>query len=262
MTQVYADDGRAIPCTVIKAGPCVVVQRRTTEKDGYEAAQIGLIDRVAPKKVTKAMKGHFAKAGVQPMRKTAEVPIAEDADPQPGDQVKVGIFVNDRFVNVVGTSKGKGFQGVMKRYGFGGGRATHGSMFHRAPGSVGQSASPSRVFPGVRLPGQTGNARTLTRNLEVVRVIPEENLLFVRGSVPGGRNGLVLIERSWKGRGEREAAPGEIEEVTAPVEEAAEEVVEETVEAAAAEEPAGEAPEEAAEEAAASTDETAQADDE
>ena len=225
MTQVYAEDGRAIPVTVIEAGPCVVVQRKTAETDGYEAVQIGLVEARVPRKVTQPMRGHFKKAGVDPVRSLVEVAIDPEADPKPGDSVRVGMFARDRFVNVIGTSKGKGFQGVMKRHGFGGGRASHGSMFHRAPGSVGQSASPSRVFPGVRLPGHMGDARSGTKNLEVVRVVPEENLLFVKGSVPGGRNGLVLIERALKGRGEREPAEGELEvvqEVAAEVEEAAE----------------------------------------
>lgn len=210
MTQVYGVDGAAIPVTVIEAGPCVVVQRKTREVDGYEAVQLGLVEDRAPKKVTAARRGHFKKAGVQPVRKLAEVAIDPETDPSPGDEVKVGMFLRDRYVNVIGTSKGKGFQGVMKRHGFGGGRASHGSMFHRAPGSIGQSAWPSRVFPGIRLPGQMGAKRITTKNLEVVKVIAEENLIFVRGSVPGGRNAIVLLERSVKGRGEREPNENEL----------------------------------------------------
>ena len=212
MTQIYHEDGRAVPVTVLEAGPCVVVQRKTEETDGYEAAQIGLIEAgVKVKNVNQPMRGHFKKAGVAPVRDLVEVAIGSESDPKPGDSVKVGIFLRDRFVKVTATSKGKGFQGVMKRHNFGGGRASHGSMFHRAPGSVGQSASPSRVFPGIRLPGQMGNKKATAQNLEVVRVLEGEGLLFVKGAVPGGRNALVVIEKAIKGRGEREPAQEELD---------------------------------------------------
>ena len=210
MTQIYRADGEAIPVTVVKAGPCVVVQRKTTEKDGYEAAQIGLVDGAPPRNVNAPMRGHFKKAGVAPTYRLVEVPFDDDADPQPGDQIKVGMFLRDQYVDVVGTGKGKGFQGVIKRHGFGGGRASHGSMFHRAPGSVGQSASPSRVFPGIKLPGQTGNKRITTKQLEVVRILEDENLIFLKGSVPGAKNGLVLLTRSRKGQGQREPLEQEL----------------------------------------------------
>jgi large subunit ribosomal protein L3 len=199
MTQIFTDDGLAVPVTVLQAGPCVVVQRKTTETDGYDAVQLGLVEATAPRKVNQPRKGHFAKAGVDPTRRLVEFRCAEGEEAKPGDEVKVSIFVVDEFVDVVGTSKGKGFQGVMKRHGFGGGRATHGSMFHRAPGSIGQSAFPSRVFPGLRGTGQMGNKRITAKNLQVVRVDEERNLLFVRGAVPGARNSYVQIRRAKKG---------------------------------------------------------------
>ena len=200
MTQVYKEDGTAVPVTVLKAGPCLVVQRKTEETDGYHAVQIGLVEDSAPNKVTKPAKGHFEKAGVAPMRKLAEFPIEADAEGvEPGDQIKASIFEEDEYVDVIGTSRGKGFQGVIKRHGFGGGRATHGSMFHRAPGSIGQSAYPSRVFPGVRLPGQMGAERVAVKNLKVVKVDDENNLLYIRGAVPGAKNAYVAIRRAKRG---------------------------------------------------------------
>jgi large subunit ribosomal protein L3 len=198
MTQIYRDDGQAVPVTVLRAGPCVVVQRKTVDSDGYEALQIGLVEDTAPRKVTSGRRGHFEKAGVKPTRRLAEFRAAAEQEASAGDEIKVTIFSENDYVDIIGTSKGKGFQGVIKRHGFGGGRATHGSMFHRAPGSIGQSAWPSRVFPGVRLPGQTGSKRITTKNLQVVRVLEDENLLFVRGTVPGARNGYVEIRRSKK----------------------------------------------------------------
>ncbi len=203
MTQVYLEDGRAVPCTVLKAGPCVVTQRKTEKRDGYEAAQIGLIEGRAPRTVSAARKGHFKASGSAPVRSLAEVALSEGDDPKPGDQVNVGMFATDRYVDVIATSKGKGFAGVIKRHGFRGGRASHGSMFHRAPGSIGASAFPSRVLPGLRGAGHLGADRTTVKNLEVVRVVENENLLLVRGAVPGGRNGLVLLRRAYKGRGQR-----------------------------------------------------------
>ncbi len=198
MTQIYQEDGTVVPVTVVQAGPCVVVQRKTVDTDGYDAVQIGLADGTAPKKVSKPLKGHFAKHGVDPVVKMVELRVDPDSEAKAGDEVKVGIFEADSFVDVVGTGKGKGFQGVMKRYGFGGGKASHGSMHHRAPGSIGQSAWPSRVFPGIRLPGQTGNKRITTKHLKVVKVIEDENLIFLKGSVPGARNSMVLLRRSIK----------------------------------------------------------------
>lgn len=198
MTQIYAEDGTAIPVTVVAAGPCLVVQRKTADSDGYEAVQIGLVEDKKIK-ANKPMSGHFDKAGVAPVREIAEFPVEAGSELKAGDEIKASIFAADDYVDVVGTSKGKGFQGVMKRHGFGGGRATHGSMFHRAPGSIGQSAYPSRVFPGLRLPGQMGNKRVTVKNLKVVQVDEEKNLIYLRGAVPGGRNGYVAIQPAKRG---------------------------------------------------------------
>lgn len=199
MTQVFGEDGTAVPVTVLEAGPCVVVQRKTLARDGYDAVQLGLVEQRTPRKVTSPMRGHFAAAGAAPTRRLMEFSIVGDEEVAPGDQVKVSIFAVDDYVDVVATSKGKGFQGVIKRHGFGGGRATHGSMFHRAPGSIGQSSYPSRVFPGVRLPGHMGAQRVTTKNLRVIRVDEERNLIFLRGAVPGPRDGYVAIRRAKRG---------------------------------------------------------------
>ncbi len=199
MTQIFADDGLAHPVTVIQAGPCLVVQRKTAEKDGYEAIQLGLVEERPARRVTKPQTGHFEKAGVAPMRRLVEFDVDAEDDSQAGDQVKVDIFSVDEFVDVVGTSRGKGFQGVIKRHGFGGGKATHGSMFHRAPGSIGQASDPSRVFPGTKLPGQTGNVRVTNKNLRVVKIDEERNLLYLRGAVPGPKNGYVAVKRAKRG---------------------------------------------------------------
>lgn len=199
MTQIYEEDGTARPVTVVKAGPCLVVQVKDGERDGYRAAQVGLVEERPPRKVPKGQQGHFKKAGVAPMRKLVEFPLGEGDEVAAGDQVKVTIFGVDDHVDVTATSKGKGFQGVIKRHGFGGGKASHGSMFHRAPGSIGQSAFPSRVFPGTRLPGQTGNKRVTVKNLKIVRVDEENHLLYLEGAVPGPKNGLLGIRRSKRG---------------------------------------------------------------
>jgi len=199
MTQIYEDDGRVVPVTLVKAGPCVVVQRKTTSTDGYEAVQLGLVEAKEPRKVSKPARGHFEKAGVAATRRLVEFEVAADDESGPGDEIKVSVFAPDDFVDVVATSKGKGFQGVIKRHGFGGGRATHGSMFHRAPGSIGQSSDPSRVYPGLRLPGQMGAKRVTTKNLRVVKIDEEQGLLFLLGSVPGPKGGYVAIRRAKKG---------------------------------------------------------------
>jgi large subunit ribosomal protein L3 len=198
MTQIYNDDGTAVPVTVVQAGPCLVVQRKTAGTDGYEAVQIGLVDD-KPAKANGPRGGHFEKAGVAPMRHLAELPVAAEDESKAGDQVKASVFAADDYVDVAGTSKGKGFQGVIKRHGFGGGRATHGSMFHRAPGSIGQSAFPSRVFPGTRLPGRMGGERVTVKNLRVVKVDEENNLLYLRGAVPGSNGGYLTIQRAKRG---------------------------------------------------------------
>jgi len=199
MTQIYEEDGTAVPVTVVKAGPCLVVQVKTAERDGYRAVQVGLVEERAPKRVTKARQGHFDKAGAAPTRALVEYPLAEGDEAEAGATVKCSIFGVDDYVDVTATSKGKGFQGVIKRHGFGGGKATHGSMFHRAPGSIGASAFPSRVYPGTRLPGQTGAKRITVKNLKVVRVDEENDLLYLRGAVPGPKNGLLGLRRSKRG---------------------------------------------------------------
>ena len=199
MTQIFSDDGVVHPVTVIEAGPCLVVQRKTEGSDGYEAIQLGLVEERPMRKVSQPMSGHFKKAGVAPMRRLVEFPVAAEDEVKAGDQVKVDIFAADEYVDVIGTSKGKGFQGVIKRHGFGGGRATHGSMFHRAPGSIGQASYPSRVFPGTRLPGRTGGRRITGKNLQVVKVDAENNLLYLKGSVPGPNNGYVAVQRAKRG---------------------------------------------------------------
>ena len=199
MTQIFTESGEVVPVTVVQAGPCLVVQRKTAERDGYEAVQIGLVDEKPPRSVSRPMQGHFERAKVAPMRRLAEFPVAADDEAKPGDQIKASVFAVDDYVDVVGRSKGKGFQGVMRRHGFGGGRATHGSMFHRAPGSIGQASDPSRVFPGVRLPGQMGAKRTTTKNLRVVRVDDDKNLIYLKGSVPGPSTGYIAIQVAKRG---------------------------------------------------------------
>jgi large subunit ribosomal protein L3 len=196
MTQVYTDDGRAVPVTVIQAGPCVVVLRRSKEKDGYSAVQLGLVEGRKVKRVTKPMKGHFDKAGLPPCRVLREVRVEEAAEVKVGDKISVEIFAAGDAVDVVGVSKGKGFQGVVKRHHFRGGAATHGSMFHRAPGGIGASAFPSRVIKGMRAAGHMGSDRVTVRNLKVVRVDAGNNLLVVRGAVPGAGGGYVFIRKS------------------------------------------------------------------
>ncbi len=196
MTQVLSDDGTAVPVTVIEVGPCVVVQRKTVARDGYEAVQLGLVEFVKEKRVGKPMAGHFKKAGVGPARFLREVSLSGDDEVKTGDRVQVNIFNSSDRVHVTGTSKGRGFAGVIKRHGFSGGRGSHGSMFHRAPGSIGQSAYPSRVFKGTRMPGHMGAARVTIRGLRVHRVDEEKNLILVRGAVPGPNGGYVVVQRA------------------------------------------------------------------
>jgi large subunit ribosomal protein L3 len=196
MTQLFAADGTVSPATVLKAGPCVVVQTKTAQADGYEAVQIGLVEE-KPAKVNKPTAGHFKKAGVPPTRVRREVKVKAGGEPvKPGDQVSVSMFADGERVDVIGTSKGKGFQGVVKRHHFAGGRASHGSMFHRAPGSIGASSFPSRVVKGMRMGGHMGSDRVTVRNLKVLRVDAENNLLLIEGSVPGGPNGYVTIRKA------------------------------------------------------------------
>jgi large subunit ribosomal protein L3 len=196
MTQVFDADGSVVPATVIKAGPCVVVQAKTPQTDGYEAVQLGLVD---PTPVTgnKPMTGHYKAAGVPVTRVRREVKVAPGGDPvKVGDQVLANIFATGERVDVIATSRGKGFQGVVKRHHFGGGEATHGSMFHRAPGSIGASSFPSRVVKGMRGAGRMGADRVTTRNLKVVSVNADEHLLVLRGAVPGAPGGVVIVRRA------------------------------------------------------------------
>jgi len=197
MTQVFAENGDVIPVTVLKAGPCVVVQRKTSQADGYDAAQLGLVEVPPPRRVTKAREGHFKKADANPVRFLREVRLAANGgEVNVGDKVLVDLFAVNDFVDVVGTSKGRGFAGVHKRHHFGGGTGSHGSMFHRAPGSIGASAFPSRVTKGMRAAGHMGNVQVTARNLRVVQVLTDDNTLLVEGSVPGPQGGYVLVHKA------------------------------------------------------------------
>jgi large subunit ribosomal protein L3 len=200
MTQIFAKDGTVVPVTVVQAGPCLVVQKKTADKDGYDALQIGLVGARPDRRANKASKGRFEKAGVAPMRTLMEVKADKDDELKPGDKVLCDAFAEQDHVDILGTSKGKGFMGVVARHGFRGGAATHGSMFHRAPGSIGPSAFPSRVFPGTRSSGRLGGRQSTSKNLVVVRVDAEKNLLYISGAVPGARNAIVKIVRSSFGR--------------------------------------------------------------
>lgn len=195
MTQIFAEDGTVTPVTVVKAGPCVVVQRKTVTSDGYEAVQLGFVEDRAPKRTNKPMKGHFDKAGIPPTKVLKEVRVQDGEAASVGDKVLVDQFSENDLVEVVGTSKGRGFAGFVKRHGFGGGRASHGSMFHRAPGSIGASAYPSRVIKGTRMAGHMGVEQKTVKNLKVVRINAEENLLMIRGALPGPNGGYVLIKK-------------------------------------------------------------------
>jgi large subunit ribosomal protein L3 len=197
MAQVFAEDGTAVPCTVLQAGPCVVVQRRTKQKDGYDAVQLGLVEFIKPQRVNKPMTGHFKKANVAPLRLLRELRLEESAEEtKVGDRVLVDGFQPGEYVDVTGVSKGKGFQGGVKRWHFRGGDATHGSMFHRAPGGIGASSFPSRVWPGQHFPGHMGHQRVTVKNLRVVKVDAEENLLLVRGAVPGPNGAYIMIRKA------------------------------------------------------------------
>jgi len=195
MTQIFEKDGTAVPVTVISAGPCWVVQKKTVKTDGYDAVQIGY-DPAKEKRVTKPRRGHFSRAGVKPTRVLQE--FRGESDLEPGTEIKADVFEAGAVVDVVGTSKGRGFQGVVKRHGFSGGPATHGSKTGRIPGSVGMSAYPGRVIKGKKLPGQMGNRRVTVRNLTVVGVDAEQNLIWVKGAVPGARNSYVVIREAGK----------------------------------------------------------------
>ncbi|MGA2718978.1 MAG: 50S ribosomal protein L3 [Candidatus Acidiferrales bacterium] len=199
MTQVFAEDGTAVPCTVLQAGPCVVVQRRTKDKDGYDAVQLGLVEFIKPQRVNKALTGHFKKANVAPMRYVGELRTNDSKDEtKAGDRVLVDGFQVGELVDVTGVSKGKGFQGGVKRWHYRGGDASHGSMHHRAPGGIGASSFPSRVWKGQHFPGHMGNERKTTKNLRVVKIDTDENLLLVRGSVAGPAGSYIFIRKAKK----------------------------------------------------------------
>jgi len=197
MTQVLTDDGSVIPVTVLKAGPCVVVQRKTKDSDGYEAVQLGLVEFIKPRRVNRPMTGHFKKSDVPPLRFLREIRLTEAVETKAGDKVLVEeVFKKDDKVDVIGVSKGRGYAGAVKRHNFRGGPKTHGSMFHRAPGSIGASSYPSRLWPGQRMAGQMGNVRVTARSLRVVEVDSDEHLLLVRGTVPGATGSYVTICRA------------------------------------------------------------------
>ena len=197
MTQIFAENGDSVPVTVLKAGPCVVIQRKTAQKDGYEAVQIGLVEVPPPRRLTKAAEGHFKRAGANPVRFLREVRLDQTGgEVKIGDKVLVDAFAANEYVDVIGTSKGRGFAGFHKRHHFGGGGGAHGSMFHRAPGSIGSSSFPSRVFKGMRAAGHMGAGRVTVRNLRVVQVLPEDNALLVEGAVPGPTGGYVVVRKA------------------------------------------------------------------
>jgi large subunit ribosomal protein L3 len=196
MTQVFDADGTIHPATVVKAGPCVVVQAKTKQNDGYEAVQLGFVEE-RPAKVGKPLAGHYKKAGVPPTRVRHEVHVATGAEPpKVGEQVLASIFTLGERVDVIGKSRGKGYQGVVKRHHFGGGAATHGSMFHRAPGSIGASSFPSRVVKGMKAAGRMGGDRVTVRNLKVLRVDADNHLLILEGGIPGAPTGYVVVRKA------------------------------------------------------------------
>lgn len=194
MTQIYTDDGRVIPVTVIKAGPCLVVQKKIKENNDYIKVQLGLVEERKVRQVTKPLRGHFEKANVPPTKILKEFFVNED-NMNVGDSVKVDIFEENEKVSICGVTKGKGFQGVMKRWGFSGGRASHGSMFHRAPGSIGQCAFPSKVMKGKKMPGRMGGKQKTVKGINIVKVDIDKNMLLVRGAVPGFNGNYVYIQK-------------------------------------------------------------------
>ena len=198
MTQVFDANGTVVPVTVIKAGPCVVVQKKSKDPDGYEAVQLGLVEFIRPSRVNKPRSGHFKKAGIPACRILREFCTADgEESPKVGEQILLNqVFQLDDKVDVIGTSKGRGFAGLIKRHHFGGGAASHGSMFHRAPGSIGASAFPSRVLPGMRAAGHMGDERVTVQNLSVVRIQEQDNILLVEGAVPGRNGGYVIVKKA------------------------------------------------------------------
>src|SRR6202163_732244 len=197
MSQVFREDGQVVPVTLLKAGPCVVVQRKTPTSDGYDAVQLGLVEFAKASRTTKAVAGHLKKDSADGEKFLREVKMRPgDDDLKQGDRVLVDQFKPTDMVDVIGTSKGRGFTGIIKRHHFKGGPGSHGSMFHRAPGSIGASSFPSRVFPGTRMAGHSGAQNVTVRNLEVVDVVAEDNVLVVKGAVPGPNGGYVLVRRA------------------------------------------------------------------
>ena len=197
MTQVFRPDGQVVPVTLLKAGPCTVVQRKTPATDGYDAVQLGLNEFIKPKRINKPQTGHLKKAGAEGAKLLREFRLkAGSTDYKAGDQVLVSDFKPADMVDVIGVSKGRGFAGVVKRHHFRGGEGSHGSMFHRAPGSIGASSFPSRVVPGMRMGGHMGDERVTVRNLEVIDVDTEDNVLVVKGAVPGPNGGYVVVQRA------------------------------------------------------------------
>jgi large subunit ribosomal protein L3 len=213
MTQLFDTKGDVRPATVLQAGPCVITQHKTNTKDGYDSAQIGLVEFVKESRVTKPMRGHFTKHNLPPMKFLREVPIEVEEKAQTdgavkvGDRVLVDIFEGEKFVDIRGISKGRGFTGVVKRHHFGGGPKSHGSMF-QIPGSIGSSAFPSRVFKGMRMSGHMGNAQVTVRNLRILGVDKEENLLVIEGSIPGPNGGYLVITKAKKPPRERRGFAG------------------------------------------------------
>jgi large subunit ribosomal protein L3 len=198
MTQVFRPDGQVVPVTVLKAGPCVVVQRKTPTTDGYDAVQLGFMEYAKKSRINKAAAGHLKKSGAEGVKFQREFRLEEgtNGDLKAGDRILATDFKPKEKVDVIGISKGRGYAGLVKRHHFRGGDATHGSMFHRAPGSIGASSFPSRVFPGMRMSGHMGTARVTVRNLEIVEVDGEDNVILVKGAVPGPNGGYVILRRS------------------------------------------------------------------
>lgn len=197
MTQVFAGGDELIPVTVIQAGPCKVVQKKTLDTDGYDAIQLGF-GEVKIQRASKATLGHFRKAGAAPARMLGEFKVSDIDTYEVGQEIRADIFKAGDYIDITGTTKGKGFQGAMKRHGFGGGRATHGSMFHRKPGAIGAHEWPGKIFKGQKLPGQMGNVRVTVQNLQVVEVDVERNIIMVRGAVPGSKNGALILRNAVK----------------------------------------------------------------
>lgn len=198
MTQIFLSDGTVVPVTVIEAGPCVVVQKKTVETDGYNAVQLGFEKVLKAKKVNKPMSGHFKKHNIEPYKILKEFRVKDTSNLEVGQEIRVDIFEEGEIVDVQGKSIGKGFQGVIKRHGFGGGPASHGSDFHRAPGSIGMCEFPGETLKGKKMPGRMGNKTVTTQGLKIAKVLAEKNVLLIKGAVPGHKNGIVFIKSSTK----------------------------------------------------------------